>query len=137
MLPRMKCVYNALMEYVSLCIFILFFFIFYTNRLSNMPANMRLIFTAKKEMISGHERTYNLPSVLNSEIGAIVDDVNNAINNGYRRDIVVKHVGGPTFSIPENHRLMDPLTYPLLFPGGDDGWGLDLNLLNRFNQCSC
>ena len=96
--------------------------------LSSMPTNMRLIFSTDKEIISGHTRTYNLPEtgsrVLNAEVGAIVDDMNNAIESGYNRDIVIRHVGGPTMSLPTNHRMVDPLTYPLLFPRGDDGWGL-------------
>ena len=62
--------------------------------------------------------------VANAEIGAIVDEVGNTNANGYKHDIVVQHVGGPTITLPSNHRLVDPLTYPLLFPRGDNGWGL-------------
>ena len=62
--------------------------------------------------------------VANAEVGAIVDDVSNSNINGYKHDIVVRHVGGPVVSLPSNHRMVDPLTYPILFPRGDDGWGL-------------
>ena len=62
--------------------------------------------------------------VANAEVGAIVDDVSNSNTNGYKHDIVVRHVGGPVVSLPSKHRMVDPLTYPLLFPRGDDGWGL-------------
>ena len=104
-------------------------------RLGDLPDNMRLIFTAKKQMIAGHERTYNMPQtgscVANAEVGAIVDNIGIATCNGYKRDIVVQHVGGPTFSLPSNHRMVDPLTYPILFPCGDDGWGLGSFPLTR------
>ena len=69
--------------------------------------------------------------VSNSEVGAIVDEIGNARSRGYSRDIVVQHVGGPIFSLPAHHRLVDALTYPILFPCGDDGWGKNNITLTR------
>lgn len=62
--------------------------------------------------------------VANAEVGAIIDEVTNANNSGYDRDIIVQRTGDGVMRISDNHRMADPLTYPLLFPRGDRGWGL-------------
>ena len=69
-----------------------------------------------------------------SEVGAIIDDKLNASSVGYKRDIVIQRVGDRARRLPDNHRLADPLTYPLLFPRGDDGWGLQQIPLTRTTE---
>lgn len=63
-------------------------------------------------------RTYNLPTV--SEVAAIiVGDMDASFD---KRDIVVETQSGLLQRISELHPSYLPLQYPLLFPGGEDGW---------------
>ena len=98
--------------------------------LDGTPTNMRLVFTSSRaDRVCGHERTYNLPQrgnrIANDEMGAVIDTADNAGVSGFnkQRDIVIKRVGDGIRFLPEYHPLADPLTYPLLFPRGDKGWG--------------
>ncbi|KAJ9558878.1 hypothetical protein OSB04_013492 [Centaurea solstitialis] len=63
-------------------------------------------------------RTYNLPTV--SEVAAIiVGDMDASFD---KRDIVVETQSGRLQRISELHPSYLPLQYPLIFPGGEDGW---------------
>ena len=53
---------------------------------------------------------------------------------GWKRDIAVKHVQDGITFLPVNHRLADALTYPLLFPRGDDTWAPHTITLTRTTQ---
>ena len=61
-------------------------------------------------------RRYNAPTC--NEVAAIILDT----ERDQRRDIVVRRNTGELQRISEIHPSYDPLSYPLLFPFGDQGW---------------
>ena len=61
-------------------------------------------------------RRYNRPTA--SEVGAILLDSDEAAP----RDVVLRHRGGGLQRITELHSAYDPLSYPILFPFGTQGW---------------
>lgn len=70
-------------------------------------------------------RRYNTPNA--SEVAAIM------IGDGHEvgpsnRDILLRLRGGGLQRISELYPSYDPLHYVLLFPGGDDGWHIDIPL---------
>lgn len=67
----------------------------------------------------------------NAEVGAVVDEVTNTCTKGFYRDIIIQRTGDIIRKIPDSHHMADPLTYPLLFPRGDEGWGCDQIRLAR------
>ena len=96
--------------------------------------DMKLVFTSRVPMnVDGDPRTFIDPNeqtgpvrCINNELGAIIDTSRcdgDPIN--YKHDIVIKKKGGGLKYIDSTHRLKEPLMYPLLFPKGTKGYGLD------------
>ena len=76
-------------------------------------------------------RTYNLPTC-NKELGAIIPIVDGLENTGNvgQRDIMLRLKAGKhkTQTISETHPWYDPLHYVLLFPLGEQGWKVNMQL---------
>ena len=75
-------------------------------------------------------RRYNLPTDQN-EIAAFIPESVRAgpdIGVATKRDIKVKLINGTLISLPNTSPHLDPLRYPLLFPTGAPGWGLQMPL---------
>ena len=53
----------------------------------------------------------------------IIDTTHAECGKKYDHDIVVKKRGKGLSSIRSDHRLKEPLLYPLLFPYGTEGYG--------------
>ena len=74
-------------------------------------------------------RRYNLPTDQNEIAAFIPESVLAGPDTGVatRRDIQVKLINGK-LSLPNTSPHLDPLRYPLLFPTGAPGWGLQMPL---------
>uniref|UniRef100_A0A803MTD1 ATP-dependent DNA helicase n=1 Tax=Chenopodium quinoa TaxID=63459 RepID=A0A803MTD1_CHEQI len=81
----------------------------------------------KLRLIGGREtdgRTYNLPTA--SEVAAlIIGDVGSSVGES---DIIVETKSGQLQRLNELHPSYLPLQYPLLFPYGEDGYRLGIQL---------
>lgn len=73
-------------------------------------------------------RRYNVPTV--DEIAAIVPG-DGAQNTRAERDIILRLKGGGLRRISNLHPAYLSLHYVLFFPRGEDGWHLDIPLLNQ------
>jgi len=85
----------------------------------------------KLKLVSGRStnssKTYNLPTV--SEVaGLFVGDFDNSVGP---RDIIVETKTRELQCISELHPAYLPLQYPLLFPYGEDGYHIDLELKKK------
>jgi hypothetical protein len=72
--------------------------------------------------------TTPLPTDQN-EIAALIPEsvcVGPDIGVATKRDIKVKLINGTLISLPNTSPHLDPLGYPLLFPTGAPGWGLQM-----------
>ncbi|XP_056692064.1 uncharacterized protein [Spinacia oleracea] len=79
---------------------------------------------ARDRFESNNEETYNLPTA--SEVAAlIVGDIGSSTGE---RDIIVETQMGQLKRINELHPSYLPLQYPLLFPYGEDGYRLGIQL---------
>ena len=89
---------------------------------NNIPDDVRLVIHAHERTKPGHERKYNVPEA--SEVAAlIVGEQHGALDIVLRRHGSVNANGLEKLDIIRmGHRMFDPLSYPLLFPFGEDGW---------------
>ena len=70
------------------------------------------------------------PVSISNELGAIID-CSHSTDCQYKHDIVIKKRGNSLSSITSNHRMREPLLYPLLFPYGTQGYGDSVYLRQR------
>ena len=99
---------------------------------------MSLIFTTRlpSETV-GDPRTYSDPNgssgpvCLNAELGAIIDTTHAEHGEKYNHDIVVKKIGSGLNRYDSDHRMKEPLLYPLLFPYGTPGYGFNVYFHQR------
>ena len=70
------------------------------------------------------------------EIAAIFHTDNTSIRNLRPRQLLIQYQNGRHQSIGTNSRLWEPLVYPLLFPHGTFGWGINNNN-DDFNDEGC
>ena len=94
--------------------------------------DVKLVFTSHVPMhVDGDPRTFSDPNessgpvCISNELGAIID-TSKSDNGSYRHDIVIKKIGDGIRSIDSEHRMKEPLLYPLLFPKGTQGFGKDV-----------
>ena len=67
------------------------------------------------------------PVCISNELGAIIDTSNSDNDNEtYKHDIVIKKIGEGVKAVDSQHRMKEPLMYPLLFPHGTQGFGKDV-----------
>ena len=94
--------------------------------------DMKLVFTSRVPMdVEGDPRTFIDPNEqtgpvrhINHELGAIIDTSRcDGDPTNYKHDIVIKKKGKELQIISSNHRMKEPLMYPLLFPKGTIGYG--------------
>lgn len=79
-------------------------------------------------------RTYDAPT--SDEVAAIIIDPITTDEPNYtpqlRRDVATFRRNGTVDHVSECHRSYDPMHYVLMFPGGDNGWHVNMPLhLNR------
>lgn len=76
-------------------------------------------------------RQYNMPTA--QEVAAIVPGDNDA-EDADHRDIVLRTRTGRFSRIWETHSAHDPLTYPLMFPHGTNGWTYTRKQVNNIRK---
>lgn len=87
-----------------------------------------ILIRADKRPAGAHARQYNAPTT--DEIAVIIPNYN-ANTGAQRRDILLRRrCDGPLQKISETHRSYDALQYPLMFPRGEDGYHLQINMIN-------
>ncbi len=86
------------------------------------PPKLTMIFRSDKR---DDPRRYNTPAV--TEVAAVF--VGDPEENLGRRQVVMHSRSDKLEIVSEVSNLCDPMTYPVLFPGGDFGW--DINLESR------
>ena len=103
--------------------------------------NVNIIFTKHVPVTAeGDPRTYSDPNEdsgvirLNNELGMIIDTTRAECGTKYDHDIVVKKRGQGLSSIRSDHRLKEPLLYPLLFPYGTPGYGYGIYFHERVSE---
>ena len=109
-----------------------------TNKYVSEDKDMSLIFTTRLPSDTvGDPRTYSDPNgasgpvCLNAELGAIIDTTHAEHGEKYNHDIVVKKIGNELNRYESDHRMKEPLLYPLLFPHGTPGYGFNLYFHQR------
>jgi hypothetical protein len=80
-----------------------------------MAPNLRIKISTNPAL---DRRRYNEPSV--SEVAVLIVDGDDQV--GTSRDIVLRPQSGGFQRIAETHPSYDALSYPLLFPHGEQGW---------------
>ena len=96
--------------------------------------DVKLVFTSHVPMnVDGDPRTFidpnesSGPVCISNELGAIIDTSNSDNDNEtYKHDIVIKKIGEGVKAVDSQHRMKEPLMYPLLFPHGTQGFGKDV-----------
>ena len=103
--------------------------------------NVNLIFTKHVPVTAeGDPRTYSDPNEssgvirLDNELGMIIDSTHAECGEKYDHDIVVKKRGQRLSTIRSDHRLKEPLTYPLLFPHGTPGYGYEMYFHEKVSE---
>ena len=68
------------------------------------------------------QRRYNSPTT--NEVGVIFTSTDGAPpeNRDIRAQLLIPAGGSRIIHVSTTKRMCDPMTYPLLFPNGDDGW---------------
>ncbi|XP_010484962.1 PREDICTED: uncharacterized protein LOC104763262 [Camelina sativa] len=89
--------------------------------LTNNVADLRLRIPAER---NADAKTHNLPTC-NEVVGLISGDFNSGV---FKRDIVIESRSGGLQRISELHPAYLPLQYPLLFPYGEDGYRLGIDI---------
>ena len=99
--------------------------------------DVKLVFTTRVPMnVDGDPRTFSDPNAesgpvsISNELGAIID-TSHSDDRQYKHDIVIKRRGNSLSSIKSNHRMKEPLLYPLLFPYGTPGYGHNIYFHQR------
>ena len=101
-----------------------------TNDYVGDANKVNLIFTKHVPVtVEGDPRTYSDPNEnsgvirLDNELGVIIDLTHAECGVKYDHDIIIKKKGEGLSIIRSDHRLKEPLLYPLLFPHGTEGYG--------------
>lgn len=95
---------------------------FQNNKGRILNEDIKIIIREKPQNVEGHERTYNRPIV--NEVAAIYPSTYNLECS--TRDIVMYKEDGRLLRISEFHRMYDSMSYPILFPYGDNGFHFGL-----------
>lgn len=93
--------------------------------LDRMPSDdYKVVIRADKRPAGTHERQFNAPTI--DEVAVVIVG-----ENLESRDIVLtRRDSGQLQRISETHRSYDALQYPLMFWQGDDGYYINIKLIN-------
>lgn len=100
----------------------------FKTSLENMPTdNHQIVIRADKRPTGSHERQYNAPTI--DEIAVVI--VGEHVES---RDIVLRRRNeGQLQRVNETHRSYDALQYPLMFCRGEDGYHIQIKMINPIN----
>lgn len=90
----------------------------------------QVVIRADRAPSNQHRGRYNTPSRNNKGVAVILDD-----DPAGHRDIVLKQYDNVLHRINEMHPAYDALQYPLLFPGGEDGYHIAALESNMKHYC--
>lgn len=99
----------------------------FKTAIDRMPTdNHKIIIRPDKAPPTEHSRRFNAPTI---------DDVAIVIvgEQFQKRDIVLHRRNDTLLRVPETHRSYDSLRYPLMFPRGEDGYHLNIKMINPSN----
>lgn len=92
-----------------------------------MPSDdHRIVIRADKTPVGEHARRFNAPTMDEVAIVIVGDQFNN-------RDIVLHRRNLQVERVSELHRCYDALQYPLLFCRGEDGYHLQIKMIDLTN----
>lgn len=99
----------------------------FQTALQRMPSdNHKIIIRADKMPAGEHAGRFNTPTI--DEVAIII------VGEGFQpRDIVLHRCSGELQRVSETHRCYDALQYPLLFWDGQDGYHLNIKMINPSN----
>lgn len=100
----------------------------YIDTNPDMVSNMKFVIKADR---TPDPRRYNDQYV--NEVAVLIVDCGESDGRSHsNRDIVLRPLnGGELLSITEIHLNYDPLSYPLMFPKGDNGWSISTTSLTN------
>ena len=93
---------------------------------NGLPDDLKLVIHAHEKTIPGHVRKYNLPEA--SEVAAlVVGEQYGKLDTVLRRRSEYDANGSEKLElINMGHQMYDTLSYPLIYPSGNDGWSCSL-----------
>lgn len=97
----------------------------FKTALDRMPTDdYKVVIRADKRPAGTHERQFNAPTI--DEVAVVIVG-----ENRESRDIVLaRRDSGQLQRISETHRSYDALQYPLMFWQGDDGYYINIKMIN-------
>lgn len=97
----------------------------FKTALDRMPSDdYKVLIRADKRPAGTHERQFNAPTI--DEVAVVIVG-----ENRESRDIVLtRRDSGQLQRISETHRSYDALQYPLMFWQGDDGYYINIKMIN-------
>lgn len=96
----------------------------FKTALDRMPSdNHKIVIRADKTPAGEHVRRFNAPTINDVAIVIVGDQFPN-------RDIVLHRRNECLIRVSETHRSYDALQYPILFWRGDDGYHLNIKMIN-------
>lgn len=97
----------------------------FKTALQRMPSDeYKILIRADKRPAGTHERQFNAPTI--DEVAVVIVG-----ENCESRDIVLtRRDSGQLQRISETHRSYDALQYPLIFWQGDDGYYINIKMIN-------
>lgn len=96
----------------------------FTTALERMPSdNHRLVIRADKTPVGEHARRFNAPTIDDVAIVIVGEDFPS-------RDIVLHRRNSQLHRVSELHRSYDALQYPILFSHGEDGYHINIKMVN-------
>lgn len=97
----------------------------FKTALEDMPSDdHKIIIRADKCPSGSHERQFNAPTIYEIAVVIVGENIES-------RDIVLKRRNnGQLKRVYETHRSYDALQYPLMFCHGEDGYHLQIRMIN-------
>ncbi|XP_046868525.1 uncharacterized protein LOC124460977 [Drosophila willistoni] len=96
----------------------------FKNALDQMPTDdHKIIIRADRTPLGQHARRFNAPTIVEVAIVIVGEQF-------HQRDIVLHRRNEQLNRISELHRCYDALQYPILFWRGDDGYHINIPMVN-------
>lgn len=96
----------------------------FKTAIDRMPTdNHQIVIRPDKAPPTEHARRFNAPTIDDVAIVIVGDQFR-------QRDIVLQRRNDQLLRVHETHRSYDSLQYPLMFPRGEDGYYVTINMVN-------
>lgn len=99
----------------------------FKTALDQMPSDdHKIVIRADRRPIDEHERRFNAP--LNNEVAVVI------VGDKFQsRDIVLRRRNNQLQRVHDKHRSYDALQYPISFCRGDDGYSINIKMVDPAN----